>query len=298
MEIVVADVKDNVDIFKTGRFLAQFQNYAGPVEVKYVSPYVTQNNKGFMAVPEIGTQVLVCKPVNRNEWYYMGSILEPTVADSKAIGKVKGEGVKDPYTDVYKTRDVVPQKYLFSSPRGNKLVLSDAYSPTEGNFKVMLESSLGMKVELNDSIGALIIRNRTGAAMITITESTGFSEGGGSDSITVECAGNVNITSRNASVDIQVIDGRTLNILNSSTGINRIGQTDPTAGNINITSTYGDVNIQAKGDDQQIRLEATGQSGDIVVNATGTLSMSAAEGVFINSSDGNININGQKIYLN
>ena len=298
MEIVVADVRDNVDIFKTGRFLAAFENYPQGVFVKYVSPYVTQNNKGFMAVPEIGTQVLICKPVNKNEWYYMGAILEAGVADSLSEGKVTGEGLTDPFLDPYKARQVVPQKYFFSSPKGNKIVLSDSYSPTEENKKVMLESSNGMKVELNDSIGCVIVRNSTGHASIMITDAVRGAEGGGANAISVECAGNVNITSRNASMDIQVIDGRQLNITNTSTGVNRLGENDPTAGNINIRSSAGDINLVAQGNNQQINLNATGDGGDVSLTAAGTISLNGQQGVFISSSEGNVNISGENIFLN
>lgn len=298
MQIIIADVRENVDIFKTGRILAKFEDYADAVEVKYVSPFVTPNNKGFMAIPEIGTQILICKPDNTNDWYYMGSVLEPSVGDSLSKAKIKPVGVIDPFMDIYKARGAVPQKYVFSSPKGNKLVLSDSYSPTEENLKVMLESSNGMKVELNDSIGCVIVRNSTGHAMITITDSLAGAEGGGSDSISVECTGNVFLTSRQADMNITVEDGRTLNIFNNSTGVNRIGNTDPTAGTINIVSQHNDINILAKGDNQEIRLEATGTGGDVYINAADRLVLNGAKGVSINSTEGNINITGRKIYLN
>jgi hypothetical protein len=297
MEIVLADVRDNVDLFKTGTFIVTFEQYPHGVEVRYVSPYITQNNKGFMAIPEVGTQVLICKPNNKNDWYFMGSVMEPSVGDSLSEGKITGEGVVDPFLDPYKARGVVPQKYIFSSPKGNKLVLSDSYSPIEENKKVMLESSNGMKVELNDSIGSVIVRNSTGSAKVTLTEN--FCEGeGGSDAITMECTGNINITSRNASMDIQVIDGRVLNIVNTSTGANGVGRSDPLAGNINIVSTHNDINIQAQGDNQQINLTAGGEGGDIQMNARGTVVINGEQGVFINSADGDINISGNRIYLN
>lgn len=298
MEIILADVKDNVDIFKTGRFIVQFENYPLPVEVKYVSPYVTPNNKGFFAIPEIGTQVLICKPNNKNDWFYLGSLLEPNIADSIAEGKVTEDGLKDPFVDAYKSREVVPQKYMFSSPKGNKLVLSDAYSPIEENKKVMLESSQGMKVELNDSIGAVLIRNSTGRALIEVTDDNVGTNAGGTDSISAECTGNVFLTSRGAELNITVVEGTTLNIINSSTGVQRLGPNDPTPGNINIISDHGDINIEAKGENQSIRLASSGNGGDIILDSKDTISLNAVNGVFISSSDGNINITGDKIYLN
>lgn len=298
MELIQATVVSNADLTKSGNFSVTWSNMPSPVQVKYTSPFVTTNNVGFMAVPNVGTKVLICKPDNDPNWYFIGSIMEPMM-ESIDTGKITEAGNKNPYVNPYRFRGVVPQSQIFSSPKGNKVVLSDGYSQTKAYMGTFLESSRGMKVSLDDTAGAVVISNSTENAVITITETsmgdpTMF---GGPAAFSVQVTGNVILASQQGDLDIRVINGRTLNIENQ-TGIGSGSQNDPTVGNINIISSHGDINIEAKGNDQQIRLAATGDSGDIQMSATGTISMNAGEGVFINSGDGDINIRGQKIYLN
>jgi uncharacterized protein (DUF2345 family) len=120
---------------------------------------------------------------------------------------------------------------------------------------------------------------------------------GGPASFSVQVTGNVSITSQQGDLDLTVINGRTINIENKS-GLGSGAGNDSRTGNINILSKNGDVNIVATGQNQEIRLESNGEGGDVVINAKDTIVMTAANGIIMQSTGGDIDISGNKIYLN
>lgn len=299
MDIKLGHIVANVDLFKTGRITVAWEDYPNGLDVKYVSPYGNSQSIGFIAIPEVGMDVLICKPNNQNQWYYMGTILENFVADAASTDKIVDEGVRDPYITPYRFRGVIPQSYLFSSPKGNKVMLSDAYSQTGSHIGAYIETSRGMRLTMDDSTGTITLGNSTNNALVTITENsmsdqTAF---GGPASFSVQVTGNVSITSQQGDLDLTVINGRTINIENKS-GLGSGARDDSRIGNINIVSKFGDVTVEAQGNDQQINVLASGQDGNINMTADGAVRVSGRQGVFINSSDGDINIVGNKIYLN
>jgi hypothetical protein len=299
MEIKVGNVRSNIDLFKSGRITVAWDEYPLGIGIKYVSPFTTVNNIGFMAIPEVGTDVLICKPANKNDWYYLGSIIENNFADGAGEGKVIDEGVKNPFNDLYRFRGVVPQAYIFSSPKGNKIMLSDGYNPDGSYIGTHLETSRGMRLSLDDSTGTITLGNSTNNAMLVLTENSMADQTamGGPASFSVQVTGNVSITSQQGDLDLTVINGRTINIENKS-GLGSGAGNDSRTGNINILSKNGDVNIVATGQNQEIRLESNGEGGDVVINAKDTIVMTAANGIIMQSTGGDIDISGNKIYLN
>ena len=68
MEIKLGTVRSNIDLFRSGRMIVAWEDHPMGVEIKYTSPYVNFYNIVFMSVPEVGTNVLICKPLNSNDW--------------------------------------------------------------------------------------------------------------------------------------------------------------------------------------------------------------------------------------
>ncbi len=79
-EIKLAEVRDRTSCGNEGTFLARIEEGCeGEQFVKYVSPYASGAKGGMIAVPEIGTQILVTKPKGSESWYYLGSTFEPEI---------------------------------------------------------------------------------------------------------------------------------------------------------------------------------------------------------------------------
>lgn len=306
MNIRVGEVKSNKDIFGLGGLLVH-TDVDVPVWVKYTSPYLAGRNGGFIAIPEIGSQVLICKPDNSEDWFYFGSVPNPQIGEALGAGydtvapRNKEEALFDP--QIYKARGV-PQRVVWSSPRGNKLILSDEYATDYLNQYAKLESANGKVLILQDSpnagggdgdyVDAIIIRNEHGDRIKISTSQNGSSAG---RSIEIEANGPINVVSRGSGVKLHVIDGKEINIINESTGSKRIGPNDPTPGNINIESKNADINIAVSSKNGVINLEAKGEDGHIVLDSKGKVQIKGAKGVDI-LSDAGITLDGERIDLN
>lgn len=295
MDIRLAQVRNNADILQIGQFLA---NCGGNevVTVKYVTPYLADNYGGFIAIPEVGSDILICKPTDSNEWYYMGSILQPNVGEVFNASRLKNPKGLLPDERLYKGRGR-PNRQTFSSPKGNKLVLSDENSPDYGNIKAEIQSSLGKVISLNDSPGidSIIIRDEEGNAMIKISSKANGSSA--AKSIELECVGPVKIFSRESDIELTVVDGKEINILNKSSASKRAGPSDPTPGNINITSEKADINILAKDDTGMVRIQTDGNNSHIVLDSKGTVQIRGEKGISL-VSNGDIIQEGNTIQLN
>lgn len=297
MNIELAEVKSNADIFKMGTFYVTTKNSENPFKVYYTTPYYAGANGGLIAVPEVGATVLICRPDGESSWYYLGSTLNFGLAQamSSPENTIQDKGV-NPDPRSYKARGV-PQRYMFQSPRGNALVLSDEYNSEYFNTKVELKSSAGKSLKLIDSplVDSIIITNEHGDGIKISTGSNGSSP---ARSIEIECLGAVNIVSKGSTMNLTVVDGKELNITNTSTGSKRANSSDPTPGNINITSEYNDINLTVKSDTGTIFMDAQGNNGHVVLQSKGQIDIIGEKGVNITAQSGDTNIKGTKINLN
>ena len=292
MNIRLGEVKSNADFLGVGNLLVETET-GTEVWVKYTTPYLSGRSGGFLAIPEIGSRILICKPDNSDDWFYMSSLPYPSIAEALGEGfetspaRNKETGLFD--AQMYKARGV-PQRVVISSGKGNKLVLSDEYAPDYGNLHTKLESANGKVLVLSDSPGvdSIILRNEEGDRVKISMSANGTSA---RRSIEIEALGPVNIISRESEVKLHVVDGKEINILNESTGAKRIGTNDPTPGNINITSVNADINVTTKSKNGVIRLESQGDDSHIILESTGTVQIHGEKGVELTSGTGDININ-------
>jgi hypothetical protein len=215
------------------------------------------------------------------------------IAGSRAIDLIKD---RKPLCDkrVYSAKKI-PQRLVFKSPRGNSLVLSDEHNAGYFNITAELKSGSGKGLKLIDSpfVDSVILENEHGDRVMITSKPDAM----GHNSINVEAKGSVNIISREGAINLQVVDGKEINITNTSTGSKRTGPNDPTPGNINITSQNNDVNVTVKSDTGAIYLQAKGDNGHIVLDSKGSVEVKGDKGVNIESA-GDVKIKGSKIFLN
>ena len=297
MNIEIAEVQDNTDIYELGTFFVTNKNADFPIMVHYVTPYLAGKNGGFIAIPEVGSRVLICKPDDEEGWYYMGSIMGFGLGQalSDPANTLKDKGL-NPDKKMYKARGV-PQRYVFKSPKGNCLILSDEYEPGYFNVKTELRTPSGKSIKLIDSpqVDSIIIENEHGDKIKLSSKSN---DATAPRSLDLDCQGQINITTRGSSLNLQVIDGKELNIVNTSTGSKRANANDPTPGIINLISENNDINLTVKADTGSIFLDAQGQNGHVVLKSKGDISIEGEKGVKITASNGNVDVQGTQINLN
>jgi len=296
-----AEVKDRTAIGKDGTFIAKLED--GQEEmVRYTSPYGSGAKAGIIAVPEVGTPILVCQPMGTLKWYYMGSTFEPElppknseVEGGKSILADEAAQSSSPFgrvdPNIAKTSGVV-NKMLFKGNHGHGLEISDDKDGVSiMGVKTELTSSNGKKITMADSPGIDSIKLDSGNnASITLTQNPQDNPQKGAASIEIDSNGPQLHVCRESDMEVRVLGGgRELNIINSANGvpwgkIAGIPEPNPiaTAGNVNIQSDRGDINLFANspytgrifietlapgGARQFIKIGTAGPDGSIVLQA-------------------------------
>mgnify|MGYP003146287808 CR=1 FL=1 len=298
--ISLAEVRDRVDTSHTGSFLARI-NYLDNEEVRvnYVTPYASNGEGAFIAIPEEGTEIMVCRPAGSQAWFYMGSTfsrLEESAEGDKVLGPCPPLDNVDP--NLYRARGV-PMKIALKSNDGAGLTISEEYNPEFINKKVELNSTVGKKVTLNDSpaVDSLVLDSGNGSK-ITISNDP-KNDHLPSRAIQVESVGPQKFINSGSQTDVVVgADGRELQLLNGANGVQWGDGAE--CGNVNIQSTWRDVNVFSKaeegkifiqclnqdGSDQVIQIETKGTGGGIIIKTRGDISLNAEGNLNLNAGEG------------
>ena len=307
----LAEVRSRVDPARSGAFRAKiFAEGNTEQTVYYVSPYGSNADGAFVAVPEVGTQILCCRVAGGTSWYYLGTTFAPEP------GEVTGPKIKDTTLmplervdpEMYKARGT-PMKYTFNSPKGAGITMSDEYNPEFFNTKTEITSGGAKKIMLTEAptIDSIILDSGNGSR-ITLTDDP-KNQSMAAKSIQVESVGPQKYINTESQTDIVVgKGGRELQLLNNANGY--VWGDSAESGNVNIQSKWKDVNVftQAEqgrifiecldsgGSNQQIVIETNGADGAITIKTNGNVNIDAGQA--INMRAPNVNIGCTKFSVN
>ena len=354
MKLATAEIRESVSMGEDGSFFAHVRGH-GKRMIVYTSPFKA-GEFGGMAFPPLAPEtILVCQPDDETQmWFYLSTVFR------NPQGKAYGDPVKDEQQaqinkvdkDIYKSKGI-PMKWVLASPEGHKIVFAEeeGKKPEEiphpdsshgGELNVQLEneeewenkrleiiSSKGKALKFLDSKDQeciyLINEHRDG---LKITSELSNPQSA-ARSIELESLGPIKTISREGQIDMWVDDGKEINIINNSTGLNTGKLTDETPdshgeeewyGNINLESKYSDVNLQAMAPGgriflrcpnegaqlygsspfstptlQTIELETRGEDSIIRIYSKGSVQIRAESGDldFGAAGDCNINVDGE-----
>ena len=318
--ISLAEVRETVDPNRNGTFKARIACLGGTEKsVNYVSPYASNGAGAFIAIPEFGTQILVCQPTRDGEWYYLGATFSPEPGQVDGA-KIPDSGVyplERAEPRVYEARGV-PMRQSFKGSNGGGITMSEEYNPTFISKKTEVHSEVNKKISLVDSpmIDSIILDSGNGSK-ITLSDNP-QNQSVPSRAIQVETVGPQKYINAESQTDIVVKDGRELQVLNNSTGANAPEGDPDLAGNVNVQSKWKDVNvftqaeqgrifieclnesgsnqvieIQTNGSDGHIRIKTKGkvdiEAANIGINATGAINMKSGEAINIEAG-GNLSL--------
>jgi len=301
-----------IDPDRNGTFWAKIRSIGDNVEpVSYVSPYASNGAGGIIAIPEPGVEILVCKPVGSERWYYMGSTFEPEPEQATTNATVPDSQIKplariDPY--MYRARGI-PMRMVWRGKDGEGLTISEEDNPAFVNHKVELHSSTGKKVSLIDSPNEdAIILDSNNHSKIMVTNNPQRDDVP-PRAVIIESQGPQWHLNKGSGTDIAVLnDGKELQLLNEANGVpygdppGVFDPSGPAAGNVNIQSAWHDVNVFAQaekgrifieclnttGVDQVIEIQTNGENGAIRIKTNGKVDIEANHiGI---SASGNINM--------
>jgi len=307
--ISLAEVRDRTDASRSGSFLARiFELGNEEKRVQYVSPYASNGEGAFIGIPEVGTQVLVCKPGKSDDWYYLGATFTPE--------PLQVEGAPIPDDSLYPLERANPLLYRargepmsvqLTGREGGGIIIGEDYNPGFINNRTEIRSNVNKKIILSDApaIDAIILDSGNGSK-ITISDDP-QNNSVPSRSIQVESVGPQKYINIESQTDILVKDGRELQLLNNSTGAKAPEGEPNKAGNVNVQSKWKDINVftQAEqgrifieclngdGSNQQIVIETNGSDGAITIKTNGNVNISAGQDINM-KADGNVNIECDK----
>tara|TARA_R110000803_G_scaffold62612_1_gene122963 strand:+ start:961 stop:2052 length:1092 start_codon:yes stop_codon:yes gene_type:complete len=288
--ISLAEVRDTADASRSGSFLARIVELGNEEKrVKYVSPFASNGEGAFIGIPMVGVQILVCKPGQGDDWYYLGSTFEPepfqvegaSLADATVYPLERANSV------LYRSRGV-PMAVQLTGPGGGGISVTEEYNPKLINNKTEIRSNVNKRITLSDSpaIDAITLTSGNGSK-ITIADDPQNSSIA-AQSVQIETVGPQKYINTESQTDVLVGSaGRELQLLNMASGI-EWGPGIP-CGNVNIQSKWRDINVftQAEqgrifieclnenGSNQVIQIETNGDGGAIVIKTKGDIRLDA-----------------------
>lgn len=209
-----------------------------------------------------------------------------------------------PNKTIYGEDSEDPSKVVWKTPLGNQLVLSDQITKDYNDSNAQLRSGLGKRIILHDGLGALLIKNEHGDG-INISSKSSPGIGQSYRGIDLDALGPIRLTSFEGNIEIDLVDGLNINIINKSTGSHRNPNKPKDFGKINIKSNYGNIHLETKSKDSKITVEAKGDNSDITLKSGARVHIECEKNINLNSkaninikADGNVNIDGSRIHLN
>ena len=310
-----------------------------PVSVKYVTPYGS-TDAGWIAIPEVGSIVLVGfvgrnprEPVREDDmggYFYLGSIYggmnsSTQIADVLASQTDEEvESIKDPrimpaeFDEVYEAKGIIPEKIGLTSIYGDAFTINNRVrvdsnagapdglkSPAFLDHRIEMRSGTGKKVKCVDtrSINAIIIDNNHPFDYFIWTNETSSGNNHGSGSIWWTTRGRVDFKTKRGNMQFEVMEGKNLELINSSSGgFSGMGPT-PTefgyedTGCITLHSKHNNVIVKADEHDSIIRVHAPGPNTRVIVRTGGTVDIEADKDITITSGT-KVQINAPLVDIN
>mgnify|MGYP003631474297 CR=1 FL=1 len=302
--ISLAVVEDVADSERNGGFSASITSLGGAVRpVTYVSPYVSNSEGAFIAIPEEGTTILVCKPDENSSWYFLGAtfIPEPGQAEGGAIPDGKYvEPVERVLPDLYRSRGV-PMQMAMKSPTGAGIMMSEEYTPGASgepgyfNNEAEITASINKKIKLIESPGidSIILDSGNNSTITLSNDPKAKSLAHGS--VQIETLGPQKYLNTGSQTDLVVGEGgRELQLLNKGNGV--AWGDGAICGNVNIQSYKKDVNIFTQAEEGRIFIECLNGGGsnqviEIQTNGDETCAIRI-------KTNGKVDIDAQNIGIN
>lgn len=212
-------------------------------EVTYTSPFYTVGYGGILAIPDPGSTVLVARD-DDGSYYYLSTVIEKGDPESKKQPKNIFPKIKNVYPD----KSTLSRRVTFENQHGAGLKMNHLYKKSNIIDNVVLASSRGKMLVLNDSFKndsiALLNEHFDG-----LTINSGGNSANETRSIQMTSKNSVTCLSHQGTAQMIVGNGGHINIINNSSDVFNTNVIDPSrdGGDVNIVSQNRDVNIAVRG---------------------------------------------------
>tara|TARA_R100001509_G_scaffold43822_2_gene23751 strand:- start:20526 stop:21728 length:1203 start_codon:yes stop_codon:yes gene_type:complete len=294
MEIYIGTVVQNEDLSKSGELLVTFpkiyQNQ--PQLVTYTSPYCKANAGGFIAVPNVGDDILAFHDPDAGSkgsaFYYLSTVLKSDldIGDKDTVENPNFELLKsnDPKAQIYGKRNR-PVTQTFTNDAGAGLYIQREFNEDSISNNVTMKSEGGE--EVNVSPLGVQIRNADGDSIVLNGAEPNAAYGARTLAIETQAAQEYKCI--NSDISMRILDGGDINIENNSVGFHAI---PPFFGNIRLKSRYRGITLAALGPPPFVSdIHIVTNTGKLHINgATGQMTIYSPTTIDINSL-GSINLN-------
>jgi hypothetical protein len=317
MEISKAEVMSSWDVIRPSQLICHILESTPDSweTVKYTSPFnnVDAAGGGFTGYPREGDLVLIVKPSNGNEWYYMSTIVgvDVTTDYDLIVNPAKGSAI-DP-------EDTRMRSVGLKGNANQHLEFVDKATETTKTQGISLTDGSDGKITMVQGFNSSVNVEAHDARLKLSKSGNSVSTQNPPATLLAEATGNSTVLSKSGALRLTVgPTGRKINIHNmASRFAMKAGPWDLEAGDIDITSDRNSVNIRAMSylapENPSVYIEANrviptsvvqiraGGNIDLIANAavpgvggisletTGDIKLLAGGQVYINGTTVNLN---------
>jgi len=256
MKVYTGQIKESIDVTKTGRLLVLSED-KGLVDVFYTSPFggnfSPEGKAGFFAIPEVDSWILFLSSDSRPyEYYYLSTIHKNlSIEKSSENRAIVNDRVEQGHLPPGLYSDAKPSHLIIQDRKGNKIRLNHKDDPTQDSSTgIDLISRDKKKLLISDTPKAygIYLLNKEGDGITIASEyRDGYSAGPkiAPRQIDINTAGPVKITSRKSSIKMMVKSGQDINIRNESVGMNNLIPPPLIASPIATLEPYGNIRVSS-----------------------------------------------------
>ena len=313
MNIIVGEVTDNSNFNKKkdGTFYAKFNLGGDEVEkpVTYTSPYYKVNSGGVVAIPEVGTQILVfhneaLTREGESEFYFLSCVIkDKSIEGDPANLQFQAIRDNDKNSKIYSDSEIAeggeeipgsPVTQAFTNTVGAGLYVTRKY----GRRQILNDVTVKAENNCEVNVGSLGVQIRNEEGDNITLGSTTFNDYLPNRSLNISTNGNQLYKCENADITMKIKDGGDINIENNSTGVfgtfklpdGRIeapAGTTPQSGNVRLKTRWRDIILAALGLSSKIHI-VTNNAKVVLDSETGNIDIFSQTGSL--GTPGNINI--------
>lgn len=250
MKLALAVVKDNIDIYNSGRLKAIVEGYGdSPKPILMSSAFHTGDNGSFKPPsPKIDSTIIVCRPKGSPMWIYLATcegLVWTNLGNDETTVKefipVMARGLDR--SNATSQGTAYDGNFVMKNDANCGVEMLNNLTPDEPEQHTKLFTGSGKKIEISDTASKDQILMKAGHYSSFMLTNFPNSKSKPSMGAVLDTLGPQKFINRQSKTTIAVENGSELNFINNSTGLNATGLNKLFAGNINLQTGTGDINL-------------------------------------------------------
>ena len=286
MKFYVGTVVSNIDRSQSGEMLVRFPKLYdnSPQVVTYTSPFCKANAGGFIAIPEVGDQILALYNENpgsgENSIYYHSTIIKTEISNDPAPSNENFSPLRssDSKAQIYGEKNK-PVTQTFTNIAGAGLYIQREFTDSKISNNVTMRSEGGEEV----NVGPLGVQLRNADGDSITLNGPEPNDAYGARTMAIQTQSSQEYKCVAGDINMKIVEGGDINIENNSFGIFAL---PPWFGNIRLKSRFRDITLAALGPASKVHIVTNGTQ--LIVDSTGGVKIVTAGDINFAAPTGNI----------